>query len=70
MSEFVWHLSKPFFEERSGVLLPNFNPVYTGGLFHCYMLDESICHFRAVRSIGVAFVLFLMENPVSKRYRP
>ena len=20
------------------------NPLYTGGLFHCYMLDESICH--------------------------
>ena len=27
------------------------NPLYTGGLFHCYMLDESICHFRGVRSI-------------------
>ena len=20
-------------------------PLYTGGLFHCYMLDDSICHF-------------------------
>ena len=28
-----------------------FYPWYTGGLFHCYMLDESICHFRGVRSI-------------------
>ena len=28
-----------------------FNPLYTGRLFHCYMLDESICHFRGVRSI-------------------
>ena len=27
------------------------NPFYTGGLFHCYMLDESICHFRVVGSI-------------------
>ena len=27
------------------------NPLYTGGLFHCYILDESICHFRGVRSI-------------------
>ena len=27
------------------------NPLYTGGLFHCYMLDESICHFRGVGSI-------------------
>ena len=25
--------------------------LYTGRLFHCYMLDESICHFSAVRSI-------------------
>ena len=23
-----------------------FNPLFTGGLFHCYMLDKSICHFR------------------------
>ena len=21
-------------------------PLYTGGLFHCYMLDESVCDFR------------------------
>ena len=23
------------------------NPFYTGGLFHRFMLDKSICHFRA-----------------------
>ena len=28
-----------------------FNPLYTGGFFHCYMLDESIRHFRGVGSI-------------------
>ena len=28
-----------------------FNILYTGGLFHCYMLGESICHFRGVGSI-------------------
>ena len=28
------------------------NPLYTGGLFHCYMLDESFFfHLRGVRSI-------------------
>ena len=27
------------------------NPLYTARLFHCYMLDESNCHFRGVRSI-------------------
>ena len=40
------------------------NLFYAGKLFRCYMLDKSICHFR-----GVAFILFLMENPVSKQYR-
>ena len=29
------------------------NPLYTGtgGLVHCFMLNEAICHFRSVRSI-------------------
>ena len=27
------------------------DPLYTGGLFHCYMLDESICHFMGAESI-------------------
>ena len=27
------------------------NPLYTDGLFHYYMLDESICHLRGVKSI-------------------
>ena len=27
------------------------NPLYTGGLFQCYMLDESIGHFRDAGSI-------------------
>ena len=27
------------------------NPLYTGRLFHCYILDESICHFNGVGSI-------------------
>ena len=28
-----------------------FKPLYTDRLFYCYMLDESICHFRDVGSI-------------------
>ena len=28
-----------------------FNPLYTGGVFQYYMLDESVSHFRGVRSI-------------------
>ena len=30
------------------------NPLYTGGFFHCYMLEESNCHFR-----GVGYILSL-----------
>ena len=26
----------------------SFNPLYTGGLFHCYMLDESIYHLSCL----------------------
>ena len=39
----------PFIKHRDVPI--HFNPLYTGGLFHCYMLEESICHFRAVGSI-------------------
>ena len=31
--------------------LPFINLWYTGGLFHSYMLDKSICHYRSVGSI-------------------
>ena len=41
------------------------NSLYPGRLF-----DESICHFRGVGSIFIAFILFLMENHVSKQCRP
>ena len=45
------------------LLLPLINnPLYAGILFHCYMRDESICHFRGVGSIFVAFILDLMER--------
>ena len=40
---------------------PNLNPLYTGGLFHCYMLDESICPFRGVWSILSLFSMFLWK---------
>ena len=38
-----------------------FNSLYTGGLFHCYMLDASICHLRVY---FVAFVEILLANNV------
>ena len=46
------------------------NSLYTDRLFHCYMLGESICHFRGLGSVFFAFILFLMENHVSKQCRP
>ena len=33
-----------------------FNLLYTGRLFQCYMLDESICHFRGVWSFLFYFL--------------
>ena len=42
----------------SGPLGPLVNPLYSGGLFHCYMLDKSICHFRGVRSILLIIFCF------------
>ena len=49
--------------------MSTFKPLYTGRLFHCYILDKSICHFRGVGSIFFFFSI-LMENPVSKQCRP
>ena len=34
------------------------NPLYTGGLFHCYMLDKSICHFRGAGSMLLLLFYF------------
>ena len=42
------------------------NPLYTGGLFHCYMLNEFICHFGSIGST-LSLLYFFMENPVSKQ---
>ena len=38
------------------------NPLYTGGLFHCYTLDESISHFRGVLVILGVLGLFCCFN--------
>ena len=45
------------------------NPLYAGGLFNRYMLDESICHFRDVRSILSLLFYFRLEITVSKQCR-
>ena len=33
------------------MVIKNINPLYTGGLFHCYMLDESVFPCRGVGSV-------------------
>ena len=38
------------------------NPLYTAGLFHCYMLDVSNFHFRGVGFILVVLFLFFYEK--------
>ena len=43
----------------------SFNPLCTGGLFHYYMLDESIRHSRGAESILSLFILFLMDYVAS-----
>ena len=39
------------------------------GLFHCYLLDESICHFRDIRSI-LCFYSILLANSVDPDQMP
>ena len=45
----------------------SFNLNKPNGFPHPYILGEFICHLRGVRSIYFFFVLFVIENPVSKQ---
>ena len=38
-----------------------FNSLYTGRLFHCFILEETICHFRGIRSIVLLLFYFLWK---------
>ena len=38
-------------EQCCDCLFAFLRPIYTGGLFHIFLLDEFICHFRGVGSI-------------------
>ena len=50
------------------------NPLYTGRVFHCCMLDESICHFRGVGSVLLLLFYFwwkiLLANNVDPGQMP
>ena len=48
-----WSLILP---QVSKITRTTFSPLYTCSLFHWYMLDKSICHFRGVGSI-LSFLL-------------
>ena len=64
IAEFLYHWGLlPFPEHCICYSKCCYCPLYTGRLFYCYILDESICRFRGVGSI-FCFILFLMENPV------
>ena len=48
-----------------------FNPLYTVVIFHCYMLDESICHFRNRGSIlSPSFFFFFMKILLANNVDP
>ena len=47
-----------------------FNPLYTGRLFHCYMLDTSSCHCRGVRSILSLLFYFLWNILLANNVDP
>ena len=40
------------------LLCCSLNPLYAGGLFYCYMLDEAICHFRDIGSVLLFYSIF------------
>ena len=42
--------------------------MYTGRLFHCYMLDESICHFMGVRSVLSLILFFFLWKILLANY--
>ena len=44
--------------------------LYTGGLFHCYMLDKSICHFKGVQSILLLLFIFLWKILLANNVDP
>ena len=47
-----------------------FNPLYSGGVFQCYMLDKSIYGFRAVGSILSLLLYFLWEILLANNVDP
>ena len=46
------------------------NPLYAGGRFHCYMLDESICHFWDVGSFCRFYSFFLWKILLANNVGP
>ena len=46
------------------------NPLYTGGLFHCYMLDKFICHFKGIWSILSLLLHFQWKILVANNIDP
>ena len=64
----IWTHTKNYSRCPKKETVKHLDSLHTGGLFHCYRSDQSICHFRCW-AYFVAFILFFMENPVSKQCR-
>ena len=62
------HAEKVYLESLNPPVGMLFNPLYTGRLFHFYVLGH--LSFYGCQIYFVAFILFLMENHVSKQFRP
>ena len=58
LSKKVWKKPGNLKWRMSGNPVKLVNPLYTGGLFHCYILDEPVCYVRGVRSILVLSFYF------------
>ena len=49
---------------------PSVNPLYAGGLFHRYMLDDSICHFRGSDLFCRFYSIFLWKILLANNVDP
>ena len=46
------------------------NPMYSGGLCHCYIMGKSICHFRGVGSVICFYSRFLWKILLANNVDP
>ena len=57
-------------QDQNCLLVLNFNPYMTNGLFSPYQLNETISKIRGCLVHFSTLILFFIEFPVSKQCRP